>query len=816
MRKLILLLTFSVFFIPQTYSQGKISGRLIDAADKTPINGAAVAIYKSDSTQLIKGTYSNENGLFQFESIKYGRYMIAISFIGYNVKKVNVELNENSNNLELGDIYMQAGQPTGNDTLYTTREIEIEAEKPLMEFNDDKKVFNVDKIMTSTGGTAIDVFKKLPMLNVDANDNVTLRGSANVLILIDNKPMKFASLRQMPADAIQNVEIITNPPAKYESEGVSGIVNIVTRKIDNKGLGYNGVINTSIRNNVSNFLNIGSNIKINKWSIFLNGGFANYRFRTDNYSDITYFEPVSYFSSKSNGNGNNKFRYGGITAEYEFKNNQIIGLELYLNSNFFDNTSLTRNNNYDINNVLSSYYNNNVTGNGNSGNKYISLYYNRKYGKPEKELNIDLSYSNADNIRNSRQSIRYYDSLSNPSNNTPSEQLNTSQYLYKYARIQIDYSNPFNDKTKLEAGYKGIFRTNDNDYSFDTLNYNVNSIIRNYDITNNFKLSDYINAVYGTFSHKINKFRIKLGLRVEHTYTKGEMVTTASEFTKKYLDVFPTLSLTQKITDASDVQLSYSRRITRPNPFRLNPFVRKSNAKFFTFGNPQLSPEYSDSYEFSYIFLSNIINITPIAFYRKSYDVITSYSYLLDTNITATTYKNSATGYSYGIDFIVSSSAFKWWNLNSTFSFYKSKYNDNSSSAYSSEEGYSWKANIRSFFTFEELFDVEVFYEYDGKRINATGYSEPSQGLDISVNKSFLNKKLKLGIRAEDIFDTRKWASETNGTGVRTYYNYRWDTRQFVLTLNYNFGNTEEYYKKSKNTKRNENEKNDTNNDSNK
>jgi outer membrane receptor protein involved in Fe transport len=710
-RLLFILVIISFLFISEIYSQGKISGKLTDTADYKPIEGATVILYKSDSTPIMKGMYSGEKGFFAFDSLKYGKYRIEISLIGYNVLKINnIVISENNANVKLGDIYLRTSPPTGIDTLYVTKEIVIEDEKPLMEFNDDKKVFNVDKLMTSRGGTAIDVLKKLPMVEVDANDNVSLRGSKNLMILIDNKPMKFASLRQLPADAIQNVEIITNPSAKYEAEGVTGILNVVLKKNENKGIGYNGYLYTNIKNNQSFNNGISLDMKKSKWSFFLYGGLGNYRYKSNNSSNVTYFSPKSFFDSHSDGNGNSKYSYGGAGIEYELKKDHAIGFDTYLNKSNYDNSYFSRNNNYDLFNTLSSYYSNINSGNGDNTNINGSLYYNGKFDKLGKELNLDISYSNMNNEYNNSQNMQYYDSLLIPVNNTPSVQLNTNKDKFSNFRIQLDYTNPFNEKSRLEAGYKGIFRNNDNEYSFDTINYTVNSFVRNNDITNHFKLSDNINAIYGTFSQKIKMFRFKIGIRVEHTYTKGELVTNGTQFTKNYLDLFPTLSISQKFGLSNEIQLSYSRRITRPNIYRLNPFVRKSNAKFISNGNPELSPEYSDSYELSYIFISDIINITPVAFYRKSYDIITSYSYIKDTNITYTTYRNSSSGYSYGTDFIISSRALKWWNINSTFSFYKSKYEDNSSSAYSSEEGFSWKANIRSFFTIGDLFNLEIYY----------------------------------------------------------------------------------------------------------
>ncbi|MCX6164230.1 MAG: outer membrane beta-barrel family protein, partial [Ignavibacteriae bacterium] len=539
-------------------------------------------------------------------------------------------------------------------------------------------------------------------------------------------------------------------------------------------------------------------------------------YKGENTSNITYFQPQSFFNSNTNSDGNSKYYFGGVGIEYEMKKGHNLGFDTYLNTSRFNNTSNMSSNNYNAFHLLTSLYKNNYAGDGKWDNYSASLYYNGKFDKIGKELNFDMTFKNAKNENNANQTIQYYDSLSIPVNNTPSKQMNITNGKNQNLRFQLDYSNPFNDKTKFETGYKGTFRSNDNDFRSDTLNYILNSFVKNNDVTNHFKLSEYIDAVYGTFSHKIKMFRFKLGLRLEHTYTKGELITDGTNFTKDYLNLFPTLSISQKIGISHELQLSYSRRITRPMIYRLNPFVNRYNSKFIYMGNPELSPEYTDSYELSYMFISNIINLTPMAFYRRSTNVISNYSYITDTNVTVTTYRNSSSGYSYGMDFIVSSRALKWWNINSTFSFYKSKFDADVTNDYSGEEGFSWKANIRSFFTIGEVFNLEIYYDYTGKKVNASGFNQPSQSLDISINKNFFKKKLTIGIRGEDLFKTRKWGSETNGIGLKSVYDYSWDSRGVYLNISYNFGNSEDYYKKSKKTKQNENEKSDSNEEGNK
>lgn len=809
-KKFLILLALIFIYTTGLFSQGKISGLVIDAKDLSPIKDAVVKITsKSDSTKRF-GMNTDEKGYFVLENLKYGVYTAEISFIGftnYTIKKI--ELTEAKPVINIDTIKLSTGQ-------YKTDEILVEDEKPLMELNDDKKVFNVEKLSTTTGGTALDVLRKLPMVEVDADDNVSLRGSKNVMILIDNKPMKFASLKQLPADAIQNVEIITNPSAKYEAEGVTGILNIVLKKNENTGIGYNGYLFSGMRNNASYNLGFGTDLKKNKWSFFLNGGGGRYKYKNESTSEVDYYNPVSFLRSNSNGDGEGNYYWGGVGVEYQLNKEHNVGIESYLNFNKFNNNSINKNNNFTSDFILNSMYTNRYNGDGEWNNFSGSVYYNGKFDKLGKELNVDVSYNEAKNPVNSTQNAFYYDSLPSLVPDVQTLQINRTDGKNKNLRIQIDYTNPFNDKTKLEAGYKGIFRNNDNDFKSDTMNFNYNQMVNNENVTNHFKLTEFIDAVYGTFSHKINGFRFKLGLRIEHTHTKGELITNGTDFKKDYIDYFPTVSFSQKLGMSNEVQLSYSRRITRPMIYRLNPFVNRYNSKFISMGNPELSPEYTDSYELSYMFISNIVNVTPMAFYRYSKDVISNYSYTIDTNITVTTYRNFSSGYSYGMDFMVSSNALKWWNINSTFSFYKSKYESNVTSDYSGEEGFSWRANIRSSFVFDNLFNIELVWDYTGKKINASGSNVPMQSLDISLNKTFFNKKLTLGIRGEDIFKSRKWGGETNGIGVKTVNNYSWDSRGVFLTLNYNFGNSQDYYKKSKNTKRNENEKNDSNEEGNK
>jgi outer membrane receptor protein involved in Fe transport len=436
------------------------------------------------------------------------------------------------------------------------------------------------------------------------------------------------------------------------------------------------------------------------------------------------------------------------------------------------------------------------------------MYFNGIFDELGKELNFDITYINGNDANEEKQDYQYYDTVGviNPRlSNLLTVTDNNSYNL----RIQGDYTHPFNGETRFETGYKGIFRENDNDYRYDTLNFNTNKYVTNTLLTNHFNLRENINAVYGTFSHIISDFRFKLGLRLEHTLTKGELITDSSDFKKDYLSLFPTVSLSQRIGLENELQFSYSRRITRPMIYRLNPFVDRSNSRFIYFGNPELDPEFTDSYELGHNFYSEYVTVNTSLYYRRSYDVISIYSYQVDSVTTATTYRNAAGSKTFGGDIIISSRISDWWNIYANLGLYNTSFEGSVVSDYATEEGTSWRGNIRSTFSISNLFDIEIYYNYTGRRITATGFNEPSQNLDIGIKRSFFDRKLSISLRAEDVFKTKKWQGESSGTGFTNYYTSEWDSRLFNLSISYRFGNSDKYYSKSKKTKENENEQED-------
>lgn len=779
---------------------GKISGIVIDSKNSIPLIKAECKLYRNKDTIVHRISKTDSSGYFSIDSISFGKYWIEIESTGYGLYVNNkLQTDENKPAASLDTIRLVKQD-------IETEEILVEGEKPIFTFEGDKKIFNVTESISSSGGTALDVLRKVPMVDVDINDNVTLRGSTNVKILIDNKENKAGlNLKQLPAEGVDRVELITNPPAKYSSEGFTGIINIVMKKSDK--LGFNGYSNIDVSSNDNYGGGLNLDFKKDKTTIFTNA-FLSQQYNNGLFSGETqYFVPaVSYMNY--NGNYSGKSYYGYITpgVEYDVMKNSVIGIECDYYAGKYNNTSNATTRYLNGSRNITSYYANPVTGDGNWSWFYLSGYMDLKFNEEGKDLSGNIDYLKNKNPNNSVIKRQYYDSLSQPVNNTPLLQNDTTNTVTTNMNVQLDYTHPFNKSSQIETGYKLTYRENDNDYHSDTLDYNQQSYVNNINLSNHFRHTEMINALYFMFGSKIKGFSFKLGLRVENTNTKSELLTGYQVNKRSYTNFFPTVNLSQRIGKSNQLQFGYSRRVTRPNAYRLNPFVNRSRPGYIYYGNPMLNPEFTDSYELSYMLFTKPVTVTPLIFFRRLHDVISSYGYTNDTGTTVITSKNATGANAYGMDFIVSSRSFEWMSLNATFSFYNTKFDEDLVTDYSAEEGFSWRANIRAYFSICKIFKLDVFYNYNGRKVNAQTINLPSQNLDFGLSINMFKEKATVRFSVSDIFKTQQWATNTNGIGFYSSSKNQYDSRMARMNISYRFGNTDEYYQKKKKMKKNENE----------
>lgn len=766
-------------------SNGKISGTVTDRKSGLPIESVDVTLLKQRDSSIVTGTNTDINGNFVLNNLSDGKYKIIVKIIGHNILKVSgLVINQQKNEIVLDTIKLTSG------TEFETSTIEIESEKSKIQFSGDKKIFNVGDDISNVGGNALDVLKNVPSILVDVDGNISLRGSQNVKILVDGKPFgleganRNAVLQQIPANTVESIELITNPSAKYDPEGTSGILNIVLKK--NSDFGYNGNLNLNAGTQDKYSGGINLNIKNSKINIF-----GSYNI-TDNFNEITgtsqrqnLFKTESEFINQitsGNVSGINNLIKGGLEYSINPKNS------LALNLNFGNrNADRYEVNDYDyLNNAgetVQSYITNNNT-KDNGYNYDMSLNYNSKFSKPNQTLYGEVTYSktSGESVLNSAET--YYI----PVNETPGKLNNYLNDKSDLLNFQLDYVMPFGKEIKFETGAKSIFRKNDNDFRSESYDYNLNSYIPEIASANQFIYNENINSVYAIISDKIKDFSYSFGGRAENTNTNGELLNNNIENVNNYFDFFPSASISQKLTGTQEVQLTYSRRINRPNIRNLNPFVDETDPGNIRVGNPFLKPDYTDAIELSYINYLPFATVTPSFFYRNTTDEISRYRFVTDSNITVTTFLNLDNSFTYGLDFILNTQILKWWSANGNFSFYKSEVNADNITPGLTNETNSWSARASTSLNFPDLFDMQVSYIYTGKRISAIGEVQPIQSVDLAFKKDLLDNKLSLGLRVSDLFNSLKFAVNINAENYNQQFTRKRDNRAAFLTLTYNFG----------------------------
>lgn len=764
----------------------KITGKVIDNDTKAPIEGASAVLYGEDTTKRISGVPTDKNGIFEIEKIKPGRYELRISYIGYSTARfTGIMIAPETPQYNAGEIKLTSGSET-------IAEIEVTAERNIMEMGIDKKVFNVEKMLTAESGSAIDVLKNVPSVTVDSDGNVSIRGTGNVKFLINGKPSGLLAnnpstyLEQIPANMIESVEIINNPSAKYDPEGMSGIININLKKENAEDKGYNFNLNSSVGTKDKYNITTGLTYKTGNLSLYGNYGLRLFNFAMQGNSNrINYlFDSAYYFNSTTTAN----MRMLGHTVtggfDYDINKKNYLGFSLSYNSRDRNRNEKPLYSNSNSNNILTyKYYRDNFETDNGYGLD-ATLNYKLKFDRKKEELNASVQYSKTH--EDEKLNINQYNEF--PFTGSPIIENDYTVENYNMLSIQADYFRPIKEKHKFEAGIKGIIRSTDNDFRVENYDYGTNSFKPNTLLSNTFKYNEQIYSAYGTYENSYKKFGYQLGLRLEEALTNSEQLTTSNKYENNYFSFFPSIYLKQGITETNEIQLSYVRRINRPNMRNLNPFIDYSDPQNLRFGNPYLKPEYINSFELGYIKYFPTFSLTSSLFYRITNDVITRYITATDSGVSYFTFENLSKAYNYGFEIIGAGSLYKWWTLNASVSYFKSELSGNINSAELNNSGYSWSAKFMSSMTFPNLFDIQLSYFYTGESVSAQGTMQPMQSLDVALKKDFLNKRMSLGIRISDLFNTQKFAFNASGTGFTGDTYRKRDSRAAFLTFTYRIG----------------------------
>jgi outer membrane receptor protein involved in Fe transport len=763
---------------------GVVTGTVLDDSNSEPLMYASVVLHSMRDSSMVTGAITNEKGVFIIEQVPAGRYFVAINYVGYPRKEVNgIMVTPREPLYEMGVIRVE---PSAS----MLSEVTIEASRQLMEVGLDRRVINVDSELTAAGGTALDLMQNVPSVAVDFDGNVSLRGSSNVTILVDGRPSGLTglsgsdALQQIPSNMIERIEVITNPSARYSPDGTSGIINIVLKK--QRQPGYNGMLslNTSPGNSYTGSLNL--NYKTGNINFFANysGRFNNmegagYNFRTSFLSDTTFLDQETVFENQMNSQN---FGFG---ADYQFNRFNTLTFSVMYNSwaRFSDN--LTDYNSFSGDMSLVNFFTR-ASGNdmGNQGMNY-SLNFRRTYQQRLREWNTDVVFSNRamnfgeDNVQ------RFYDTSRNPLNTVDLLENTITDGNNRMFSVQTDYIQPLGEDRKLELGARAYMRQMDSDFNFLNYDYDRQDWINNPGLSNRFVYDEQVYAAYGIFSTMFGKYSLQAGLRLEQTYTQADQRTTSQVYKDDYLNLFPTMHLRRSFENNQSAQISYSRRINRPNNRFLNPFVSYTDPYDLSFGNPQLKPEFINSYELGYTRFWQKTTINPSLFYRYTDGMITRFRTMDEAGIAYTTFENLNRATSYGAELILSQQLFAWWRANGTFSYYRQIVEGSGPMMEMQNDSYSWSARLVNNITMGKGWDLQVNGFYRSPVVMLQGEMKEMYSADLGLRKTLLDRKGTVSLRLSDMFNTQAFRMYNYGDNFTIDMERRRNSRMVYVGFTY-------------------------------
>ena len=779
-----------------------VSGKAIDADTSEPLEYATLVLQSLDDPNQVTGGVTDQNGNFSVDA-PAGKYNIRLEYISYRPYTLN---NQNlTADKDLGTIKLAID-------VAQLDAVEVVGEKTTVEVRLDKKVYNIGKDLTTSGASVSDALGNVPSVTVDVEGAISLRGNENVRILINGKPSAMAgfgstdALKQLPADAIEKVEVITSPSARYDAEGTAGILNIVLKK--EKTLGFNGSVNLNAGYPSTSQVNTNLNLRTNNFNLFTTLGYF-YREPPGNANFDNY-----YYNSK----------FSRITEDRDmFRRNKGFNVNLGMEYFLTEKSSITGS--------FFTRFSDERDGTENNTVRYISDVVDSKTLREEVENEDDntyqfsLNYTNNFNDEGHKLTADFQYSTDNEEINTniaenqffPTEEIINLERVFETEKeteylVQADYVLPMGE-AQFEAGYRGSFEKNENDYNLDTYNPNTDSYETNYSLSNLFTYEENVNAIYSQYGNKYGKFSFLLGLRLENTQLKGKVTSELDDealidtlgfnfdpdFNKKYLNLFPTVNVTYELGDNENVTLGYNRRINRPRGWFINPFPSRSSRANIFQGNPDLNPAFADAFDLGYLKRWDKLTLTSSVYYQRETDAFeriqteTGQQTSDGIDIIRTIPINLATNQRYGGEVGVMYSAIEWLQFNGSFNFFKFDTEGEYEGVDYGASNTSWFSRLSAKVKLPSKIDWQTNGFYMGPRENSQTKPEGMLSIDMALSKDILDDNATISMNVSDLLNSRKRRSYTesyNDAGQLSFTSdseFQWRQRQFTVSFIYRF-----------------------------
>jgi hypothetical protein len=777
---------FMASAIEEVDKGGMLSGKVVDSKSQAPIEYATVAVYNAIDNSVVSGAVTTPSGDFKISALPMGRFRVEVSFLGYNSQKFDdIVLSDTQKSYNIGKIALVASAEN-------LKEVEVRGERKSFEYRIDKKVVNVNSQSTTASMTAIEVLENVPSVKVDIEGNVSLRGSTGFTVLIDGKPSILEgsdALRQIPASSIDNIEIITNPSAKYQPDGTAGIINVITKK--NKSQGINGQTTA----NLGMFGTYGGDLLLNmrtkKINYTLGADYNNRVFKGDAHALRETYQTTPLDTTRLSSSGGYKRQNimwgvrGGI--EFELDTNNVVAL-----TGRFGERSMSSTGNYayDETTQVSGYLNRyNSHEQFDRGGLFYSVNGTWTHSFPAEGHTLTALFDIG-----SRSAHETSENLLTETTGTPiNGKRNHEDGPGDRNEVRIDYVLPFSPVSKLEAGFQGRFGTEGDVTSMDTLdvatgNYETDHL---YDKTTDGQQDVY--AVYSTYSGMWKQFGYQAGLRGEYTYRL--ISYSGDDFKIDRMDYFPTLHLSYNLPAENQVMVSYARRVERTRGWYLEPFITWQDAYNVRTGNADILPEFIDSYELGYLKQFKIAYFSLEGYYRITHNKVEMLSSVWDSgenpNGTILLNKpyNVGSDYSLGLEAAYNFKIKKWWEASLMGNMASYEVTGKVEDKDFSNESFNWSGRLNNSFYPYKNTQLQLNGSFNSATATAQGKNEGYYSVDAALRLEWLKRKLSTVIQARDLFGTAVHERWTRG---ESFYNYDYSINKAPMvsfTAIYRFNN---------------------------
>lgn len=764
---------------------GSIEGKVTDQASNVPVEYATIAVFSLKDSSLVNGTISDKKGWFNVEGLGYGEYYLKVDFLGYTQKVISgIKINPQSlsRSLEVGL------QPANVDI----EGVEVWASRPDVVYKIDKKVVNVSSNISASGGTAADALANAPSVETDIEGNVSLRGSSNFRVLIDGKPGIIDgsdALNSIPASAIENIEIITNPSAKYDPDGTAGIINVIMKKQTFAGL--SGIVNASVGTGLSWSGDILVNYRTKKYALSL--GFDNdeRKMQSIRHSERNTYFPDSTVNLLTNSSGERN--HGGTSVkagiDYFLTPKNTLSVQGSYRDFGFGHNDETHTAQTISPDQVSRYYLSEDKTQINPGGAQLMLTDIHQFDKKGHELKLSASYQKR--LGGNNESLLQYTTNSDwiisgmPLIQSKS---NTDDNRYGF-RIEADYTLPIDDQSTFEAGYSYRGDWSDLEYSVELFNPDLQEWEKDPGYSNNVAFNRDIHAFYATYQRSFGKLSAKGGIRGEYTHRLLDQLTMDKDYRFEKMSFYPSIYLSYELPAEQQLQLNYSKRVNRAREYMLNPITFFSDGFSSFVGNPELEPEYAHSYEFNYQKKYKKSSFTAETYYRNTVNMMSRVQRLNEEGVLEHTMININEDKSLGVEGMINYTPFKWWMINSSFSAYKYTLQDQEGETEVVKNSNNWRARASFRFFLPTKSQIQVDGMLNSPSVTIDGSREGFYFTSVAVKQGFLGNKLNATFSIRDIFDTARMKFSTEGVNYTVNSEFRRQAPMFNLSLSYKFNN---------------------------